>query len=59
VSKKNMGDRENHTLPRQEGEKKSARQTWVPEKSMHLLETRRRAKVSKTNMGDGGKAHTS
>jgi hypothetical protein len=27
--------------------------------SMHLLETRRQEKVSKTNMGDGGKARTS
>jgi hypothetical protein len=27
-------------------------------KSTHELETRRREKVSKTNMGDGGKART-
>jgi hypothetical protein len=28
-------------------------------KSMHFLETRRQGKVSKTRMGDRGKAHTS
>jgi hypothetical protein len=28
-------------------------------KSTHSLEMRRQEKVSKTNMGDGGKAHTS
>jgi hypothetical protein len=27
-------------------------------KSTHSLEMRRQEKVSKTNMGDGGKAHT-
>jgi hypothetical protein len=51
---------EKHTQARNEKAKKSEQDRhgqW--EKSTHSLEMRRREKVSKTNMGDGGKAHTS
>jgi hypothetical protein len=51
---------EKHTQPRDKKAKKSEQdkhgQWW---KSTHKLEMRRQEKVSKTNMGDGGKARTS
>jgi hypothetical protein len=50
---------EKHTLARDKKGRKSEQGKhgrWG--KSMHSLETRRQEKVSKTNMGDGGKAHT-
>jgi hypothetical protein len=51
---------EKHTLPRDEKARKSEQDKqgqWG--KSTHKLETRRQEKMIKTNMGDGGKAHTS
>jgi hypothetical protein len=51
---------EKHALARDEKVRKSEQDKhgrWG--KSAHFLEMIRREKVSKTNMGDGGKAHTS
>jgi hypothetical protein len=51
---------EKHALARDEKARKSEQdkhERWG--KSTHFLEKRRREKVSKTNMGDGGKARTS
>jgi hypothetical protein len=50
---------EKHALAREEKVGKSEQDKhgqWG--KSTHQLETRRKEKVSKTDMGDGGKAHT-
>jgi hypothetical protein len=54
------GQWEKHTLPRDKKARKSEQDKhgrWG--KSMHSLETRQQEKVSKTNMGDRGKARTS
>jgi hypothetical protein len=51
---------EKHALPRDKKVRKSEQDKhgqWG--ESTHSLETRRYEKVSKTNMDDGGKAHTS
>jgi hypothetical protein len=51
---------EKHALPRDEKARKSEQDKhgqWG--KSTHCLEMRRQEKVSKTNIGDGGKARTS
>jgi hypothetical protein len=51
---------EKHAHPRDEKARKSEQDKhgrWG--KSTHKLETRRQEEVSKTNMGDGGKARTS
>jgi hypothetical protein len=59
MSKTNMGNREKHTLSRDEKARKSEQDKhgqWG--KSTHNLETRKQEKVSKTNMGDGGKTRT-
>jgi hypothetical protein len=51
---------EKHTLPKDNKARKSEQDKngqWG--KSTHELETRRQGKVSKTNMGDRGKARAS
>ena len=51
---------EKHARPRDEKARKSEQaKHWQRGKSTHNLDARRQAKVSKTNMGDGGKARTS
>jgi hypothetical protein len=50
---------EKHTLAKNKKGRKSEQdkhRQW--EKATHELETRRQEKVSKANMGDGGRAHT-
>jgi hypothetical protein len=49
-----------HALARDEKVRKSEQDKYSRwGKSTHKLETRRQEKVSKTDMDDGGKAHTS
>ncbi|KAJ7709267.1 hypothetical protein B0H16DRAFT_1481052 [Mycena metata] len=58
--KKNMGVGEKQSHPRDEKARKSEQDRHGRlGKSTHILETRRQEKVSRTNMGNGGKAHTS
>jgi hypothetical protein len=48
-----------HALPRDQKVRKSEQDKHGQRgKSTHILETRRQEKVSKTNMGNGKKAHT-